>query len=181
MKEKCLLYSLVLVFALALASPAQAQIELDWKDFSVGGGSMFGEESVTFSWDAAFAAVHWQGVGIFGQGSTGAGVEIHPASIVSVVEDGSMSIDTVDWRLWSLNRVKMSVFPLPGEIWDSMFLGSDVVVAEGGGFDFTEDFTVRFVYGFQVDPVQIEIYMFEPYRPISILGKIPLQTILSLF
>ncbi len=155
--------ALALVLALALAQPAQAQISFEPKDFSVGGGSMFGDEAVTFSWKAAFAAVHWHGLSVLNSGTTGVGVEIHPATML----DGPESIDTVDWRFWSLNRAKMSVLQIPGEIWESMYLGGDVLVAEGGAVDFTEGFSARLVYGIREGPIQVEIYMFERYRPIS--------------
>lgn len=142
-------YGLALIFALMLAQPAQAQtkiLELKPSDFAVGGGSMFGEESTTFSLDAAFAAVHWNGIALFGEASTGVGIEIHPATIIS---DGNMVqfLDNVDWRLWSLNRIEMSALQLPGEIWELMYLGSDLLVAEGGGNDYTGGFDARFVYG----------------------------------
>jgi hypothetical protein len=158
---------LAFVLALMLAQPAQAQFVIE--EVSVGGGSMFGDEAMTFSWDAAFFAVHWQGITVTDAARTGLGVEIHPATVVSSFEDGVnvQAIDTVDWRLWSLNRVKMSALQIPGEVWESMYLGGDLLLAEGGGFDFTGDFSARFVYGVREGPIQLELYMFEKYRPIS--------------
>jgi len=165
---------LALAFALMLAQPAQAQtkiLQFEPTDFSIGGGSMLGEEAMTFTWDSAFAAVHWHGVALFGDNaSSGIGVEIHPASVVSSFENNVsvQSIDTVDWRFWSLNRIEMSALQLPGEIWETMYIGSDLLLAEGGGNDYSGDFSARFVYGVKDGPVQLEFYMFEKYRPISV-------------
>lgn len=164
---------LALAFALMLAQPAQAQtkiLQVEPDNFAVGGGSMFGDEAMTFSLDAAFAAVHWNGIALFGaNASTGIGVEIHPASVVSSFEHNvsAQSISTVDWRFWSLNRLEMSALQLPGEIWEMMYIGSDLLLAEGGGNDYSGDFDARFVYGLRDGPFQIEFYMFEKYRPIS--------------
>jgi len=164
---------LALAFAFLLAQPAQAQmkiLQVEPVEFAVGGGSMLGDEAVTFSLDAAFAAIHWHGFALFdSNASSGIGVEIHPASIVSSFEDGVavQFIDTVDWRFWSLNRIEMSALQLPGEIWETMYIGSDLLLAEGGGNDYSGDFSARFVYGVKEGPVQLEFYMFEKYRPIS--------------
>ena len=162
---------LAFVLALSLAQPAQAQtkiVKIQPSDFSVGGGSMFGEESMTFSWDSAFAAVHWHGIALFGEkASSGVGVELHPASFISDGNGGTQSVGNADWRFWSLNRAEMSALGLPGEIWEMMYIGSDLLLAEGGGNDYTGGFDARFVYGLRDGPVQIEFYMFEKYRPIS--------------
>lgn len=172
-KEDTLKKFIALVALLiALAPPmARAQaVGFNIKDLSIGGGSMLGEENLTFSWDGAFAAVHWHGVTFASEnGTTGLGVELHPAAVVSIFENGvnAQLVDTVDYRLWSLNRLKVSALQIPGDIWESMYLGSDLLVAEGGSLDYTGDFTARFVYGIREGPIQLEIYMFEKYRPIS--------------
>jgi len=163
--------ALALAFILS-AQPAQAEdvkiLELKASDFSVGGGSMFGEESMTFDLDSAFAAVHWHGVALFGPaGSTGVGVELHPASFVDDGNGGTQSVGNADWRFWSLNRLNMKTLQLPGEVWEMIYIGSDLLLAEGGGNDYTGDFDARFVFGLNEGPVQIEFYMFEKYRPIS--------------
>jgi hypothetical protein len=70
-----------------------------------------------------------------------------------------------------MNRVKMSVTQLPGELWESMFIGTDLLVYEGGSLDHTGDFSARLVYGVheKAGPgwIDLEIYMFEKYRPVS--------------
>ena len=170
-KKGLLLMVLALVFAL-VAAPAQAEtkiLQLNPKDFSVGGGAMLGEESMTFTWESAFAAVHWHGVALFGDASTGVGIELHPASVVSSFENNVsvQSISDVDWRAWSLNRANMSMLQLPGEVWEMIYLGSDLLLAEGGGNDYTGGFDARFVFGVADGPIQVEFYMWEKYRPIS--------------
>lgn len=157
---------LALVFAASIAQAQTKILQLEPMNFAVGGGSMFGEESDLFSFDSAFASVQWNGIALFGPiASTGIGVELHPASILSD-GDSVQSIGNADWRFWSLNRLEMSALQLPGEFWDDMYLGGDLLLAEGGT-DYSGDFSARFVYGLREGPVQFEVYMFEKYRPIS--------------
>lgn len=175
MRKKSVLYWLAIAFAFLLSSSSiEAQIiKIDPGAIAIGGGSMLGEEDLTFSWEAAFAAIQWHGVAIASNNaSTGIGVEIHPAAVFTYFENEDdnlnvQAIENVDWRLWSLNRVKTSVFQIPGEIWEQMYVGTDLLVAEGGSTDFSGDFSARFVYGVADGPIEFEIYMFEKYRPIS--------------
>jgi hypothetical protein len=170
MKRFVYLLAILLLPALVSAQVIRAEPT----QISVGGGSMLAEENMTFSWEAAFGAIHWHGVELFGRnGTTGVGVEIHPAAVLSFSEGNIRlsQMDQVDWRLWSLNRVKVSALQLPGEIWEKMYLGSDFLIYEGGSTDYTGDFTARFVFGVKEKAgpgwLDFEFYMFEKYRPIS--------------
>jgi hypothetical protein len=168
-----------LIFALiffVVASIASAQkISFDPENGAIGAGAMLtGDEGTTFTWDSAFAAVKWHSITFAGDAaSTGVGLEIHPGAMLSFTEGNVIvnQIDSVDARIWSLNRVKASVLQVPGEIWESMYLGSDLLVYEFGSKDWTGDFTARFVYGVEEEvgsgKIQFEFYMFEKYRPIS--------------
>jgi hypothetical protein len=167
----------LLILALALALPALAgaqKIRAVPYQIAVGGGAIIGDNGIIASWDSAFATVQWHGIQLFEDNvSTGLGIELHPASVISVTEDKVRisSIDAVDARVWSMNRVKMSVTQLPGSIWDLMYAGTDLLIYEIGSKDYTGDFDARLVYGVKdkVGPgeVVLEIYMFEKYRPVS--------------
>jgi hypothetical protein len=166
---------LALALCFLLAQPVQAQtIKVEPTQISVGGGAMLGDNGIIASWDSAFAAVQWHGVAMFSQNvTTGVGIEIHPAAVLSMNEDGVFvqAIDQVDWRLWSMNRVKMSALQIPGQLWESMFVGTDLLIREGGSTDFTGGFSARLVYGVKEKAgpgwIEMEIYMFEKYRPVS--------------
>ena len=165
----------VFVAALLLATSLSAQaIRVEPTQISLGGGAMVGDYGIIASWDSVFGAVHWHGVQMFDDGvTTGVGLEIHPAAVLKMWEDNVFvqAIDQVDFRIWSLNRVKMSVLQLPGPIWDSMYIGTDLLVYEGGSMDLTGDFSARLVYGVKEEAgpgwIDLEIYMFERYRPVS--------------
>lgn len=169
MRKFLLLLALLLVPATGFSQKIQAVPT----QISVGAGSMFGDEEMTFSWDGFFGAIHWHGVEIAnGEMTSGVGIEIHPATVISF-SDGSThihQIGDVDFRVWSLNRLKMSALQIPGEIWEEMYIGTDLLLIEGGT-DHTGDFTARLVFGVQEKAgpgwIDLEIYMFEKYRPIS--------------
>ena len=168
---------LVLVLSfLMLASFANAQkISFDPENGAIGAGVMLtGEEKTTFTWDSSFVAIKWHTVGFANRRvSTGIGVEFHPGAMLSFTE-GKVTvnqIDSVNARVWSLNRANTSLLQIPGDVWESMYLGSDLLIYEAGSKDWTGDFSARLVYGVeeQAGPgrIQFEIYMFEKYRPIS--------------
>jgi hypothetical protein len=149
-------------------------IHIEPTQISIGGGAMIGDNGIIASWDSAFATVQWHGVSMFADNvTTGIGVEIHPAAVWSETQDGFrlQYVEDVDWRLWSMNRVKMSALQIPGGVWESMFIGTDLLIQEGGSTDFTGDFHARLVYGVKEKAgpgwVELEIYMFEKYRPVS--------------
>ena len=165
----------VFLAVLFLSPSLSAQvIRVEPTQISVGGGAMIGDDFIITSWDSAFASIQWHGVSMFDADLTsGVGLEIHPAAVLSFQEDGirMQAIDQVDFRVWSLNRLKMSALQLPGPIWDSMFIGTDLLVYEGGSTDHTGDFTARLVYGVREKAgpgwIELELYMFEKYRPVS--------------
>jgi len=164
----------VLVCLLLPVMASAQTIRVEPTQISLGGGAMIGENGIIASWDSAFAAIQWHGVQIYDDNiMTGAGIEIHPAAVFSY-KDGNIlvqDISQVDFRVWSLNRVKMSAMQLPGEVWESMFIGTDLLVYEGGSKDFTGDFSARLVFGAKEKAgpgwIDLEIYMFEKYRPVS--------------
>lgn len=164
--------SLVFLLFPMLAFPQVIRVEPT--QISVGGGAMIGDNGIIASWDSAFAAIHWHGVEMFAANVTsGVGIEIHPAAVVSGWEEGVFvqAIDQVDWRIWSLNRVKVSALQIPGSIWESMFIGTDLLIQEGGSKDHTGAFTARLAFGVKEKAgpgwIDLEIYMFEKYRPVS--------------
>ena len=165
----------VLALFLSTTSLLSAQvIRVEPSQISLGGGGMIGAGGMISSWDAVFAAVQWHGVQLFADNmTTGVGIEIHPAAVFSYKEGQTLTqfVDVVDWRLWSLNRMKMSALQLPGEVWESIYIGSDLLIEEGGSTDFTGGFTARMVFGVQEEAgpgwIDLEIYMFEKYRPVS--------------
>lgn len=173
MKRLVYLLALLLIPVTSFSKEKMKILQAEPTQISIGGGSMFGDEGMTFSWDGVFGAIHWHGVKIAdGNMTSGVGIEIHPATVLSF-SDGNIHIQQmgdVDLRVWQLNRLKMSVFQIPGEIWDEMYIGTDLLILEGGE-DYTGDFTARLVYGVQEKAgpgwIDLEIYMFEKYRPIS--------------
>ena len=175
MKRFVYLFVFLLLTAMGLSQQKEHKVlSAEPTQISIGAGSMLGEESMTFSWVGFFGAVHWHGIRIMDDTATsGVGLEIHPSAVFSY-SDSDASIqkfEAVDWRVWSLNRLKMSTFQIPGEIWEKIYIGSDLLIAEGGSTDFTGDFTARFVFGSREKAgpgwLDFEIYMFEKYRPIS--------------
>ena len=170
MRKICILLALLSAPALVSAQSIRAEPS----QVSIGAGSMLGDEGTTFSWEGFFGAIHWHGVEIMNrQITSGVGIEIHPAAVFSFTENNIsiQQVDAVDFRVWSLNRLNMSVFQLPGDVWEELYIGSDFLIVEGGSTDFTGDFTARFVFGAseKAGPgwLDLEIYMFEKYRPIS--------------
>ena len=166
----------LLVAFLMCAGVASAQkIAFDPENGAIGFGVMLtGENNTTFSWKSSFGSVKWHSITLAGDSaSTGVGLEFHPGSM-QTFRDGDTwvaQVDEVEARIWSLNRVKASVLQIPGDVWESMYLGSDLLVQEFGSKDWTGDFTARFVYGVEEEAgpgkIQFEFYMFEKYRPIS--------------
>lgn len=168
-------YLIAIMLCLMLPVMVSAQtIRVEPSEISIGGGAMIGENGIIASWDSAFAAIQWRGIQMFADNFvSGVGLEVHPAAVFSV-KDGNVLVqafDQVDFRVWSLNRVKMSATQLPGSVWESMFIGTDLLLYEGGSTDFTGDFDMRLVYGVQEQAgpgfIDLEIYMFERYRPVS--------------
>lgn len=170
MRNICILLALLLAPALVSAQ----SIRVEPSQVSLGLGSVFADESMTFSWEAFFGAIHWHGVEIMNrQITSGVGLEIHPAAVFSSSKDNIsiQQFEAVDFRVWSINRLDMSALQIPGDIWEKLYVGSDFLIAEGGSTDFTGDFSARFVFGAQEKAgpgwIDLEIYMFEKYRPIS--------------
>lgn len=166
---------IAVLICLLLPVMASAQtIRVEPSEISLGGGAMIGENGIIASWDSAFAAIQWRGVQMFADNFvSGVALEVHPAAVLSFKEGNALVqyIEQVDFRVWSMNRVTMSALPLPGEIWESMFIGTDLLVYEGGSKDHTGDFSARLVFGVQEKAgpgfIDLEIYMFEKYRPVS--------------
>ena len=170
MKKAVLCLAFVLFPALAFSQG----FEFEVGEVSLGGGAMIGDNGIVASWDSAFAAIQWRGVKLADEAFvTGVGIEFHPAAVLKFTEGNVRitQIDSVDFRIWSLNRLKMSTLQIPGEVWDMMFIGTDLLLHEEGSTDYTGDFTARLVYGVQEKAgpgfIDLEIYMFEKYRPVS--------------
>jgi hypothetical protein len=122
-----------------------------------------------------FGSIQWHGVQMFADNVTsGVCIEVHPAAVLSFSEDNTriQQVSNVDWRIWSTTRMKMSALKIPGDIWESMFLGTDLLVQEGGSNDWTGGFTARLVYGVREKAgpgwVWVDIYMFNEYQPVSV-------------
>ena len=167
--------ALVLAFLMVSYFAHAQKISFDPENGAVGFGAMLmGDEATTFSWKSSFAAIKWHSIGFANRTvTTGIGLEIHPAAVLTFTESGVVvnQVEEVDARIWSLNRVTASVMQIPGDIWESMYLGTDLLIQEFGSTDWSGDFTARFVYGAEDDlgpgKLQFEFYMFEKYRPIS--------------
>lgn len=153
-----------------------AKIQLQIEQGAIGFGSFFDNENITFSMDALFVGLQWHGVGFPGlvEGtSTGIGFEFHPGVLLE--ENGMRLLGTVDWRMWSLSRVPISAIPikaLQSGTLSHVFMGTDILIEESGGHDFTGDFEARLVIGGdlgQVGPGSfvLELYFFEQTKPVA--------------
>jgi len=167
--------ALVVAFLMCAGMASAQVIQFDPENGAIGFGTMLtGVDNTTFSWVSSFGAVKWHSITFAGDlASTGVGLEFHPAAMLVFQEGGvtASQIEEVDARLWSLNRIKTSVLQIPGDVWESMYMGTDLLIEEFGSKDWTGDFTARFVYGVEEEigsgKLQFEFYMFEKYRPIS--------------
>lgn len=156
-----------------------SKIKLQITSWSVGFGSFFDQESVTFSAKALYGTIQLHGVGfpVLKEGtSTGISADIHPSSIVTET-DGDIrvqSFNSMDLRLWSVTRVPVSAVPLKifqTGMLSRVFSGVDALIYEQGS-DFTGDFDARMVVGGDLGVlgpgnVVAEIYMFQQDIPIA--------------
>ena len=134
------------------ATPLKAQ-ELEFKDaLAVGGGSLFGEENQAFNTNTIFGAVHWRGLKLPMNSSTGIGIEI---SVKPSLEGERELVYT----MWSLNRA---------DIIGDFYAGTDMkILEEGAG-----NFDMRIVTGMLLGKINegelaLEVYSLEENRPIS--------------
>lgn len=157
-------------------------IRLQITRWAFGVGSFFDQEAVTFSTEALYGAVQLHAIGFPGlkEGtSTGIVIEAHPGRLISkTIDDGlriQSIVDDVDYRVWSVNRVPISAIPidaLQSGILSRTFVGTDLLLYEGGPRDYTGDFEARFVIGGDLGVlgpgnVIVEIYMLQQDVPIA--------------
>lgn len=158
-------------------------IQLAIEKFAIGGGSFFDQESVTFSKEALYVSLQWHGVQLpfIREGtSTGIAFEGHPASLFEQELSEKVRIralDHVNWRIWSITRVPLSAVPVrafqSGTL-GRMFVGTNVLVAEGGPRDFTDGFDTTLVIGGDLGRagpgnIVLEIITLQDDVPISFL------------
>jgi len=135
-------------FLLLGSQPAQAQSIQS--DISLGAGSVFGEEDITFDRDALFVAIHWSGVELPMNTGSGLGIEF---SFPEYPDARAV------YSLWSLNRVKVT---------DGFYTGTDMRITR----ETDPDFAIRLVVGARLklpsseSRISIEIYSLEDGRPI---------------
>lgn len=157
-------------------------LRFQFNTIAFGFGSFFDQESVTFSTDALYGAVQWHGVGlpVVKEGtSTGIMLEGHVGKIFGQEEFVySMRVQglmTVDYRIWSITRVPISAIPLAalqaGSV-SRMYSGTDILLAEGGTGNYTDNFDVRLVFGGDLGVLgpgnmAFEIYSFQENLPIA--------------
>lgn len=162
------------------ASEKKPVVQLQIKQWAFGFGSFFDQESVTFSAKALYGTVQLHGVGFpaLAEGtSTGIAIEGHPAQLLT--KSGGdfrfQALDNVDYRVWSINRVPMSVIPI--NIFQSgtlsrVFSGLDILLYEQGPEDWTGEHDTRMVIGGDLGVlgpgnVVVEIYMLQQDVPIA--------------
>jgi hypothetical protein len=163
----------------AEAREKKGAIAFQISSIAVGFGSFFDQESVTFSTDALYLPIQLHGVGLpfIKEGtSTGISVEVHPAKLFTVTEDGVrlQQFGQLDYRLWSITRVPISAIPwgrLQSGTMSRVFSGVDLLIDEGGE-DFTKGFDQRMVLGGDLGVLGpgnfvAEIYMFQQDVPIA--------------
>jgi len=141
-----------LIFFLLNTAPTSAQ-QLEFKDtLAVGGGSLFGEEVQTFSTNTLFGAVHWQGLKLPLNISTGIGVEF---SVKPALEGGNELVYTI----WNLIRAKIS---------ERFYAGTDAKLLEEGAGNFDQRIVTGMILGKIRDhELALEVYSLEENRPIS--------------
>ncbi len=167
----------------AATQPAEDEkVRFQFTTAAIGFGSFFDQEAVTFSSEALYVAVQWHGIGlpVIKEGaSTGLLFEGHAAQILGQEEFGNsmrvQSLSSVDYRLWSMSRIPISAIPLnilqSGSV-SRMYSGTDILLAEGGSGDYTDDFDVRLVFGGDMGVLgpgnlAFEIYSFQDDQSIA--------------
>lgn len=139
----------LLFFAIG-TEPATAQ-ELDLKNLSAGGGSIFAEEDETFDASALFGAVQWRGVKLPLNTSTGIGVEFS-AELDAEGERGLIC------RMWNLVRVKIS---------ERLYAGTDTKFVENRKTDFDSRIVTGILLGtIGGNELVLEIYSLDENKPI---------------
>lgn len=163
------------------AEKSDAKIQIQVERIALGIGAFFNQPNL--STDALFASVQLHGVGLpfIREGtSTGIVVEGHVTKIFTeTVGDAVLqSFETMDWRLWSMTRVPVSAIPiraLQSGTPSRMFVGTDILLTEGGIFDWTDEFDARFVVGGDLGVLGpgnlvVEVYMFQQNIPVAVMG-----------
>jgi hypothetical protein len=149
MLNKWQLPALFMALWLGLGAPIDAQTVSN--EIAIGGGSLLGEEDFTFERDSLFAAVHWSGIDLPLNASTGIGIEFYFPEL-----SGWQPV----YKLWSLNRLDIS---------DGFYSGADMRISN----ETDPDFDVRIVVGVRLVPFEsggnlfMEFYTLEDDRPIA--------------
>lgn len=150
-------------------------IDLQIERIAVGVGTIIPDAG--FSFDAVYVPVQMHGIGLpfIRQGtSTGITVEFHPASVHFA--NGRPVIEQIDYRIWSTTRVPISAIPIraleSGSV-TRMFIGTDLLLDEGGPDDFTGGFDQRMAIGGDLGIIGpgnlvIEAYLFQNNIPFAV-------------
>jgi len=158
---------------------SDAKIEIQIDRVTASFGAFLNQPN--FSTNMLFGSIQLHGVGLpfIREGaSTGVAFEGHITKIFTenIGNVTIQSFETVDWRVWSITRIPLGVIPikaLKSGTPARMFLIADVLVAEGGPVDWTDEFSVRAGFGGDLGVIGpgnlvIEVYTFQRGIPIAV-------------